>query len=112
MAAEIEIRPLRPDDDRGAFSCGRPDLDRFFQHYAGQNQFRLHLAVTYVATAPERLLGFATVSVGSLERKPCLPHGSGDVCRPIPSPSCGWRDSGWISAPRVSAWGARCSATS
>ena len=70
MAAEIEIRPLRPDDDRGAFSCGQPDLDRFFQHYAGQNQFRLHLAVTYVvATAQERLLGFATVSVGSLERK-------------------------------------------
>jgi predicted secreted Zn-dependent protease len=69
VAAEIEIRPLRPDDDRSAFSCGQPDLDRFFQHYAGQNQFRLHLAVTYVATADERLLGFATVSVGSLARK-------------------------------------------
>ena len=69
MAAEIEIRPLRPDDDRGAFSCGQPDLDRFFHHYAGQNQFKLHLAVTYVATADERLLGFATVSVGSLERR-------------------------------------------
>jgi GNAT superfamily N-acetyltransferase len=69
VAAEIEIRPLRPDDDRGAFSCGQRDLDRFFQHYAGQNQFKLHLAVTYVAAAQERLLGFATVSVGSLERK-------------------------------------------
>jgi GNAT superfamily N-acetyltransferase len=69
VAAETEIRPLRPDDDRGAFSCGQPDLDRFFHHYAGQNQFRLHLAVTYVATAQERLLGFATVSVGSLERR-------------------------------------------
>lgn len=69
MAAETEIRPLRPDDDRGAFSCGQPDLDRFFHHYAGQNQFRLHLAVTYVATAQERPLGFATVSVGSLERR-------------------------------------------
>jgi GNAT superfamily N-acetyltransferase len=69
VAAETEIRPLRPDDDRGAFSCGQPDLDRFFHHYAGQNQFRLHLAVTYVATAQGRLLGFATVSVGSLERR-------------------------------------------
>ena len=69
MAAEVEIRPLRPDDDRGAFSCGQPDLDRFFHHYAGQNQFKLHLAVTYVATVEERLLGFATVSVGNLERR-------------------------------------------
>ncbi len=69
MAAELEIRPLRPDDDRGGFSCGQADLDRFFHHYAGQNQFRLHLAFTYVATAEGRLTGFATVSVGSLERK-------------------------------------------
>lgn len=69
MAGEPEIRPLRPEDDRSAFSCGQPDLDRFFHHYAGQNQFRLHLAVTYVAAAEGRLLGFATVSVGSLERR-------------------------------------------
>lgn len=69
MAAGLEIRPLRPDDDRGGFSCGQADLDRFFHHYAGQNQFRLHLAVTYVAMAGERLTGFATVSVGSLERR-------------------------------------------
>lgn len=69
MAAGLEIRPLRPDDDRGGFSCGQADLDRFFHHYAGQNQFRLHLAVTYVAVAGERLTGFATVSVGSLERR-------------------------------------------
>ena len=47
--AELEIRLLRREDDRGAFSCGEPALDRFFQHYAGQNQFKLHLAVTWVA---------------------------------------------------------------
>jgi GNAT superfamily N-acetyltransferase len=69
VAGELEIRPLRPEDDRAAFSCGQADLDRFFQHYAGQNQFRLHLAVTYVAVAQGRLVGFATVSVGSLERR-------------------------------------------
>lgn len=68
MAAVVEIRPLRPEDDRSAFSCGQPDLDRFFHHYAGQNQFKLHLAVTYVAVAADRLLGFATVTAGSLER--------------------------------------------
>ena len=69
MAEEVEIRLLRPDDDRRAFSCGQPDLDRFFHHYAGQNQFKLHLAVTYVVTVEGRLLGFATVTVGSLERR-------------------------------------------
>jgi hypothetical protein len=47
--AEIEIRLLQRTDDRSKFTCGEPALDRFFQHYAGQNQFKLHLAVTYVA---------------------------------------------------------------
>jgi GNAT superfamily N-acetyltransferase len=68
VPAEVEIRPLRPEDDRSSFSCGQPDLDRFFHHYAGQNQFKLHVAITYVALAGGRLLGFATVTVGSVER--------------------------------------------
>lgn len=68
MAKEVEIRPLREDDDRNDFSCGQPDLDRFLQHYAGQNQFKLHLSVTYVAAVNERIVGFATVAAGSLER--------------------------------------------
>ena len=62
MPATIEIRPLRTDDDRSTFSCGQPDLDHFFQHYAGQNQFKLHLTVTYVATVDNQILGFATVA--------------------------------------------------
>jgi GNAT superfamily N-acetyltransferase len=65
----VEIRLLWKEDDRGDFACGQPDLDRFFQHYAGQNQFKLHIAVTYVAVAAERILGFATVTVASVERR-------------------------------------------
>ncbi len=68
MPATIEIRPLRPDDDRSTFSCGQSDLDRFFQHYAGQNQFKLHLAVTFISVSGGRILGFATVAASSLER--------------------------------------------
>ena len=68
MPGAVEIRPLAPTDDRSGFSCGQPDLDRFFEHYAGQNQFKLHLAVTYVALAQGRIVGFATVAVSSLER--------------------------------------------
>lgn len=68
MPKTIEIRPLARDDDRSGFSCGQADLDRFFEHYAGQNQFKLHLAVTYVAVVDEHLVGFATVAASSIER--------------------------------------------
>jgi GNAT superfamily N-acetyltransferase len=68
VARDVEIRPLRAGDDRNDFSCGQADLDRFFQYYAGQNQFKLHLTVTYVAVLDERLAGFATVASGNLER--------------------------------------------
>lgn len=68
MAKTIEIRPLSRDDDRSGFTCGQADLDRFFEHYAGQNQFRIHLAVTYVALVEGCIVGFATVAPASLER--------------------------------------------
>ena len=67
--AEIEIRLLRREDDRGGFACGEPSLDRFFQHYAGQNQFKLRLAVTWVAVRDMDILGYATIAGGSLERR-------------------------------------------
>ncbi len=68
MAGKVEVRPLQRSDDRRGFSCGEPQLDRFFQHYAGQNQFKLHLAVTYVAVVEAQVVGFATVAASSVER--------------------------------------------
>jgi len=68
VAKAIELRALARDDDRSDFSCGQADLDRFFEHYAGQNQFKLHLAVTYVAVVEGRIVGFATVAPSSIER--------------------------------------------
>ena len=47
----MEIRALRPTDDRSSFQSGDEALDRFFHQYAGQNQFRHHLGITYVAAA-------------------------------------------------------------
>jgi GNAT superfamily N-acetyltransferase len=58
----MEIRALRPSDDRSAFQSGDEALDRFFHRYAGQNQFRHYLGVTYVAVEGRRVLGFATVA--------------------------------------------------
>jgi len=68
VAKIVEIRPLARDDDRTRFTCGQTDLDRFFEHYAGQNQFKLHLAVTYVAVVDARIAGFATVAPATIER--------------------------------------------
>lgn len=68
MAKTVEIRALARDDDRSGFSCGQPDLDRFFEYYAGQNQFKLHLAVTYVALVEARIVGFATIAPSAIER--------------------------------------------
>jgi len=63
----IEIRALRESDDRSRFHSGDPDLDLFFHRYAGQNQFRHHIGVTYVAVKESRVLGYVTVAPGNLE---------------------------------------------
>ena len=64
--AEVAVRPLEPGDDRSDFVSGDPDLDRFFQKYAAQNQFRHHVGTTYVAVIDGRIVGFATVSAASI----------------------------------------------
>ncbi len=58
----MDIRRLRPEDDRSGFRSGNIDLDRFFLRYAGQNQFRHHIGTTYVAIEGDAILGFATVA--------------------------------------------------
>jgi GNAT superfamily N-acetyltransferase len=63
----IEIRALREGDDRSQFHSGDADLDRFFHKFAGQNQFRQYVGVTYVAVADRRILGFVTVAAGHVE---------------------------------------------
>ena len=63
---EVRVRRLDPRDDRSEFRSGNIDLDRFFQRYAGQNQFRHHIGTTYVAVQGEQILGFVTVSSGEI----------------------------------------------
>lgn len=63
----IEIRLLEQADDRQSFRSGEAELDIFFQKYAGQNQFRHHIGNTYVAVERRSVLGFMTVTVGSIE---------------------------------------------
>ncbi len=61
------IRALEPEDDRSAFRSGNIDLDRFFQRFAGQNQFRHYVGVTYVAVEGDSILGFVTVAATAIE---------------------------------------------
>jgi GNAT superfamily N-acetyltransferase len=62
----IEIRPLRPEDDRQSFTSSDVDLDRFLRKFAAQNQFRLHIGTTYVAVNGREILGFVTVAATSI----------------------------------------------
>lgn len=62
----VRIRLLAADDARSQFACGDIELDRFFQRYAGQNQFRHHIGSTYVTLLDETIAGFVTVSPGEL----------------------------------------------
>jgi GNAT superfamily N-acetyltransferase len=66
MDTDIHIRRLEAHDNRTSFQSGDIELDRFFQRYAGQNQFRHHIGTTYVAVIDKRITGFVTVSMGEL----------------------------------------------
>ncbi len=64
----LVIEPLGEHHDRAAFSCGAPELDRYFKRQAGQD-IRRRIARVFVAaraTAPERTLGFYTLSALSI----------------------------------------------
>jgi GNAT superfamily N-acetyltransferase len=79
----VEIRALQRSDDRQAFRSGEEALDLFFHRYAGQNQFRHHIGTTYVAVDGKRILGFVTVSPGSLDAAD-LPSGRKPPPYPVP----------------------------
>ena len=81
----MEIRALRPDDRRDGFCSGQPDIDEFFHRYAGQNQFRNHIGVTYVAIAQGAVLAYFTVAAGQ-SRQTDLPPESGARLPPYPAP--------------------------
>lgn len=71
------VRRLERGDDRSGFRSGNIELDRFFQLYAGQNQFRHHLGTTYIVvdegeevSTASKLLGFVTVAPSEIAPPP------------------------------------------
>src|SRR5438552_3518552 len=79
----VAIRLLRPEDNRSAFRSGDDALDLFFHRHAGQNQFRHHVGVAYVAVDGARILGFATVTPAALAAE-SLPAGRRMPPYPVP----------------------------
>ncbi len=79
----VEIRSLRRSDNRQDFHSGDEALDVYFHRYAGQNQFRYHLGVTYGAIETERILAFVTVSPGSLDAEELPSDRAEDLLRPV-----------------------------
>ena len=80
----IEVRRLSESDDRTAFNCGDQQFDRFFRQYAGQNQFRHYLGVTYVAVEAGRILGYATISPSEVEVEDLPKSRRKDLKYPLP----------------------------
>ena len=68
---EIEIRKLEKRDNRTNFSSGNIEIDRFLIKYAGQNQFKHKIGVTYIAVelTTQKVVGYVTASSSSLNIK-------------------------------------------
>lgn len=67
MSAPFVIRPLGPDHDRLAFSCGVDALDRYLQTQATQDM-RRHIANCYVASPTDTAIvaGYYTLAAASI----------------------------------------------
>lgn len=62
------IRKLGATDAVNAFDCSQPALNQFLQRHALQNQ-QAHGAQTYVCCAAEGVVGFHSLTVGSVDRQ-------------------------------------------
>ncbi len=69
MAGLIAPRPLRQDDDRLAFDCGRDSLNQWFRRHAWHNQesnvSRTNIVCDAVTGA---IAGYVTLSAAQIER--------------------------------------------
>ena len=63
---KIEIRPLQKNDNLSSFDCGTVELNQFLKQYAKQNQFRHYIGTTYVAVLEDAIIGYLSVSAGSV----------------------------------------------
>lgn len=63
----MEIRRLLPGDDRSSFESGDEAIDRFFRQFAGQNQFRHNIGVTWIGLISGEIVAYVSISAASIE---------------------------------------------
>lgn len=62
-------RPLKEDDDRSQFDCGRESLNTWFRRHAWGNHASGASRVNVIADARSgRIIGYVTLSAGQIER--------------------------------------------
>lgn len=66
-SGEVSIELLNKAHDRSKFDCGEEHLNDFLRKHARQNQ-DVDVGRTYVALIGQRVVGFFTLSVGSVAR--------------------------------------------
>jgi len=62
------VEVLSNKHDRNSFDCGIDDLNKFIKQYALQNQ-KKHFARTYVCCMGSQIVGYYTLSFGSVNRE-------------------------------------------
>lgn len=60
------IRKLAASDHVDSFDCGQPDLNRYLQRYAWNNQ-KANSAQTYITCADSSVAGFYSLSVAGVD---------------------------------------------
>jgi GNAT superfamily N-acetyltransferase len=63
----METSALTAADLREGFRSGDPRIDEFFRLYAGQNQFKHHVGVTFCAREAGEIVAFVTLAAGAVE---------------------------------------------
>ena len=66
MTVYEPIRKLAGTDDAQSFDCGEPSLNRFLQRFAFVSQ-QAHSAQTYVCCTGTAVVGYYSLTVGSVE---------------------------------------------
>lgn len=70
MAGVTSPRPLREDDDRRSFDCGRSSMNAWFRRHAWRNHRDGISRVNVVCDAgTDAMIGYVTLSTGSIERE-------------------------------------------
>ena len=74
---QVEIRGLLQTDACKKFRSGHEALDVFLRCHAAKNQFRFSISSTYVAVVAANVIGYATITAGTINPR-LVPSVTGD----------------------------------